>query len=123
MGSFLSNEKEIGSGRQAMQVATINFIIQLVTGILGSHAAALVAKEHGFGFIGHTLIGAVCGALSGYFLQAFAINIVDSTGASRPPGGVDNAIMQALCGLAVGAIGTLVVGMLRHFIAQHKAGS
>ncbi len=106
-----------------MQTVLVNFIIQLATGILGAHATALSAKEHRFGFIGHTLVGAACGALSGYFLQSFAINIVDSTGASRAPGVVDNVIMQAFCGLAVGAIGMLVVGMLRHFIAQHKAGN
>jgi uncharacterized membrane protein YeaQ/YmgE (transglycosylase-associated protein family) len=46
-----------------------NLVIQIIAGILGGHAAAAASKEHGFGALGHTIVGAVGGGLSGAFFQ------------------------------------------------------
>ena len=59
---------------------TSNLIIQIVTGILGGHFAATLAREHSFGFIGHTLTGLIAGAFSGYFLQSLAATVVTANG-------------------------------------------
>jgi uncharacterized membrane protein YeaQ/YmgE (transglycosylase-associated protein family) len=59
---------------------TSNLIIQIVTGILGAHFAATLAKEHSFGFFGHTLSGLIAGAFSGYFLQSLAATVVTANG-------------------------------------------
>jgi hypothetical protein len=40
-----------------MKWSVTNLWIQIVTGILGGHAAAVAAKEHSFGVLGHTVAG------------------------------------------------------------------
>jgi uncharacterized membrane protein YeaQ/YmgE (transglycosylase-associated protein family) len=100
---------------------TSNLIIQIVTGILGAHFAATLAKEHSFGFLGHTLTGLIAGAFSGYFLQSLAATVVTANGSLnelRPP---ENFMLQALTGIAAGACLTLVVGFIKHAIDTHKS--
>src|ERR1700683_893656 len=89
-----------------------NLIIQIVTGVLGAHFAASAAQEHGFGFIGHTIVGAVAGAFSGYFLQRLAVTVVTASGSLNEVGAADNAILQGLTGLAAGGQLGLVVGFV-----------
>jgi len=60
-------------------------VIQIIVGILGGHAAATAAKEHSFGAIGHTIVGALGGGLSGYFLQTFAGMVVTAGGSLDEP--------------------------------------
>jgi hypothetical protein len=97
-----------------------NLIIQVITGILGGHAAAAAAKEHEFGLIGHTIAGAIGGALSGYFLQNLAVTMVTASGSLNEPTAVENAFIQAVTGLAAGGIVTLVTGLVKHAIDQHN---
>jgi hypothetical protein len=98
-----------------------NLVIQIVTGVLGAHFAASAAQEHGFGFIGHTLVGAVAGALSGYFLQKLAVTVVTASGSLNEVDAADNAVLQGLTGLAAGGCLMLVVGFIKHSIEKHKA--
>jgi hypothetical protein len=42
-----------------------NLAVQTVAGFLGAHGAASAAHEHRFCILGHSLVGMVCGALSG----------------------------------------------------------
>jgi uncharacterized membrane protein YeaQ/YmgE (transglycosylase-associated protein family) len=98
-----------------------NFAIQIVTGILGGHAAAAAVKEHSFGMIGHTVVGALGGAASGCFLQTLAATVVTAGGAANEPTAVENAVIQAITGAVVGAIVTLVVGLVKHSMDQHKS--
>jgi hypothetical protein len=99
-----------------------NLFIQLVTGILGAHAAATVAHEHQFGVVGHTLTGAIAGAFSGYFLQRLAVTVVTASGSLNQVGAVDNAILQGLTGVASGGCLMLVVGLIVHGVREHRAG-
>jgi uncharacterized membrane protein YeaQ/YmgE (transglycosylase-associated protein family) len=93
-----------------------NLVIQILTGVLGAHFAATAAREHGFGFFGHTLVGAIGGALSGYFLQTLAVTLVTGSGSLNEIRAVDNAVLQGLAGIAAGGCLMLVVGFIKHSI-------
>src|SRR6201995_1208011 len=99
-----------------------NLVIQIVAAVLGGHAAALTAHEHSFGFIAHTLAGAIGGALSGYFLQIKVTTLVMGSGALNDVDAASQAVLQMLAGFAVGAITTLAIGFLKHGIEHHRAG-
>ena len=105
-----------------MDWTVTNLVIQVIAGILGGHAAAVLAKEHSFGAIGHTVAGAVGGAISGYFLQTLIGTVVTATGDVQTPDIVSHRVLQGLGGLAAGAIVTLAIGFLKHSINQHKTG-
>jgi hypothetical protein len=110
------------AGGRGMIWTSTNLVIQIITGVVGAHFAASAAQEHGFGFIGHTLVGAVAGALSGYFLQKLAVTVVTASGSLNEVGAADNAVLQGLTGLAAGGCLMLVVGFVKHSIEKHRAG-
>lgn len=98
-----------------------NLVIQIIAGIVGGHVAAVVAKEHDFGALGHTIAGAAGGAASGYFLQTLAGTLVTGTGEIQQNADqLTQWILQGLAGLVAGAIVTLAVGFLKHSFAQHR---
>jgi uncharacterized membrane protein YeaQ/YmgE (transglycosylase-associated protein family) len=106
-----------------MTWTTTNLVIQIIAGILGGHGAAVAAKEHSFGAIGHTIVGAVGGAVSGYFLQTIVGTVVTGTGDIQQDADfVTQWILQGLAGLAAGGILTMAVGFLKHGIDQHRMG-
>jgi uncharacterized membrane protein YeaQ/YmgE (transglycosylase-associated protein family) len=98
-----------------------NLVIQILTGVLGAHFAATAASEHGFGFLGHTLVGAIGGALSGYFLQTLAVTLVTGSGSLNEIRAVDNAVLQGLAGIAAGGCLMLVVGFIKHSVDHRGA--
>ena len=98
-----------------------NLVIQILTGVLGAHFAATAAREHGFGFFGHTLVGAIGGALSGYFLQTLAVTLVTGSGSLNEIRAIDNAVLQGLAGIAAGGCLMLVVGFIKHSIDHRGA--
>jgi uncharacterized membrane protein YeaQ/YmgE (transglycosylase-associated protein family) len=95
-----------------------HFAIQLVAGFLGAHLAALVAHEHRFGFIGHSIVGLVTGAFSGFFLQRIVMTTVTGTGDAMPITEFQAQIYQATCGLVLGGMAMLAVGFLRYEMAK-----
>jgi hypothetical protein len=95
-----------------------NVVIQAVAGIAGAHAAASAAHEHRFGFLGHTLVGLIAGALSGYFLQVLAVTTVTGTGHQMPVANVETIVVQVLTGVVVGGISMLVIGLVRHELSR-----
>jgi uncharacterized membrane protein YeaQ/YmgE (transglycosylase-associated protein family) len=97
-----------------------SLVIQIIAGLIGGHITAVAAHEHTFGTIGHTVTGLVGGFLSGYFLQTLAITMVTGTGSLTEPRPAEVFMVQALTGLASGAIVTLAVGFIKHTIDQHK---
>lgn len=97
-----------------------NLAIQVVAGILGAHAAAATMKEHSFGLVGHTIAGAVGGALSGYLLQRLVVTMITGAGDVNQPSAAENAIIQVIAGAAAGAIVMAAVGIVKHSIEQHK---
>jgi uncharacterized membrane protein YeaQ/YmgE (transglycosylase-associated protein family) len=97
-----------------------NLVIQIIAGILGGHAAAAAAKEHSFGAFGHTIVGALGGALSGYFLQTLASTVVTGSGSINEPTALEQAVLQGLTGAAAGGITMLAVGFVKHNMEQEK---
>jgi hypothetical protein len=102
-----------------MEWTLTNLVVQMVAGFLGAHGAASAAHEHKFGFLGHSLVGVVCGALSGYFLQIILITVVTGSGGVMAPRVADVLVTQALAGAVVGAIGMFAVG----FAVQHVSST
>jgi uncharacterized membrane protein YeaQ/YmgE (transglycosylase-associated protein family) len=98
-----------------------NLAIQIITGILGGHAAAAASREHSFGALGHTIAGAAGGALSGTFLQTYISTVVTAGGSVNEPTAVEQAVIQAVTGAVVGGICTLLVGFIKRSIDEHKS--
>jgi hypothetical protein len=114
-------EKEREQKDNAMTWTLTNFLIEMIAGIVGGHAIAAIAKEHSFGALGHSITGALGGAFSGYFLQTLAATVVDSTGEiNQDAHQVTQRFIQAMAGLAAGAILTMAIGFAKHAIAQHR---
>jgi hypothetical protein len=97
-----------------------NLVIQAITGIIGAHVAAHIVHEHSFGFVGHSLVGFVAGALSGYFFQRIANTMVMSTGEAMPVSALDTAAIQTLTGAGVGGIAMLVIGFIRNEMTKPR---
>jgi hypothetical protein len=95
-----------------------NLIIQAIAGILGAHAAATGAHEHRFGFAGHSVVGLVAGAVSGFFLQRIVMTTVYGTGDAMPVSALETGIYQALCGAVIGGMAMLIVGFLRYEVTK-----
>lgn len=95
-----------------MEWTTANVWIQAVTGILGAHAAAVVAHDHRFGFLGHSLVGLIAGGLSGWFLQTQAITVVTGSGSLNIPRPPEVFVIQGLTGAVSGAIAMLFIGLV-----------
>lgn len=91
-----------------------NLMVQAIAGALGAHAAAAVVHEHRFGFIGHSLVGLVAGALGGYFLQQLVMTTVTGTGDAEPVTALEAGVYQAVAGAALGAVAMMVVGFVRY---------
>lgn len=94
------------------------FIIQVVAGFLGAHLAALVAHEHRFGFVGHSTVGLITGAFSGFCLQGIVMTTVTGTGEAIPITPLHAEIFQATTGLAGGGMVMLAVGYICSEIAK-----
>lgn len=91
---------------------TTNLIVQIVAGFAGAHLAATALHEHRFGWVGHSLVGLIVGALSGYFLQAIAITVVTGSGSFNEPRVSEVAVIEGLTGAVAGAIAMAAVGFI-----------
>ena len=107
----------------APEWTVVNLVIQVITGFLGAHAAAVVAHEHRFGFIGHSLVGLIAGALSGFFLQRIVMTTVTATGDAMPMTALNTCVYQAFAGVAIGALAMMAVGFVRYEMTKRSEGS
>jgi hypothetical protein len=99
-------------GPIAMEWTFANLIIQTVAGLIGANIAAAAAHEHRFGFLGHSLVGLVTGALAGIFLQKYASTVVTANGSLNDPTGVQIVAAQVLTGAVTGAIAMMATGFI-----------
>ena len=95
-----------------MTWTSANLIIQIVAGLLGANIAAAAAREHRFGFWGHSLVGLVASALSGLFLQTYAVTVVTGSGSVNVPTNAEIFAIQSLTGAVVGGIAMLAAGFV-----------
>lgn len=98
-----------------------NLVIQVIAGMVGGNAVATVAKDHSYGWLGHTLTGALGGLVSGYFLQMRALSIVDATGELQQTSDpIMQWFVQLIAGLVAGAVVTFSIHLAKHIIEDHK---
>jgi uncharacterized membrane protein YeaQ/YmgE (transglycosylase-associated protein family) len=64
-----SIKKEDEKKRRAMNWTLTNFLIEMIAGIVGGNAIAVVAKEHSFGALGRTIAGALGGHSAATFCK------------------------------------------------------
>jgi hypothetical protein len=95
-----------------MQWTITNLILQIVGGLAGAHFAATALHDHRFGKLGHSLVGLLAGALSGYFLQLLVLTVVTGGGSLNEPRSLEIFVMEGLTGMVVGGIAMTAVGML-----------
>jgi uncharacterized membrane protein YeaQ/YmgE (transglycosylase-associated protein family) len=60
---------------------TTNLVVQVIAGFAGAQFAATALHDHRFGWLGHSLVGLIAGALGGYFLQTAVLTVVTGSGA------------------------------------------
>ena len=101
--------------------SSTNLIIQLIAGIVGGHAAATAAKDYNFGVVGHTIVGALGGGLSGYFFQTLAVTMVTGADTLNEPRFGEQIVLQGLTGLVAGGIAVLLFGIVKHAIDQYSS--
>lgn len=95
-----------------MEWNVTNLIVQVLAGFAGAHCAAAALHDHRFGAIGHSLVGLIAGALSGYFLEVQALTVVTGSGSMNQPRIADMFVIEGLTGAVVGGIAMAAVGML-----------
>jgi hypothetical protein len=114
--------KITGTETMTFEWSLTYFVIQVVAAFVGAHVAALVAHEHRFGFIGHSLVGVIAGAFSGFFLQRIVMTTITATGDAMPIAGLEAQIYQATSGLVSGGMAMLAVGFLRSEMTKSSGG-
>jgi hypothetical protein len=67
--------------------------------------------EHRFGWLGHSLVGLIAGALSGWLLQRIVLTVVTGSGSMNELRFVDAAMIETMTGAVVGAIAMASVGL------------
>jgi hypothetical protein len=97
---------------------TTSLIVQTAAGLVGAHLAAVAFHDHRFGWLGHSVVGLMAGALSGYFLQEIALTVVTGSGSVNEPRLAEVVAIEALTGAVVGAIAMAAVGF---FIKESAA--
>ena len=95
-----------------MSGTIINFIIQIVAGALGGHAAGGLFKNIDLGPLAKTIAGAAGGGIGGSILQS----LIPALGGAASSGGFDIATAAGnLAGGGItGAIVTVVVGLIKN---------
>jgi hypothetical protein len=119
--SLIGQEINALATKESIMTWTLtNLLIELIAGVVGGLCISAALHEHSFGALGHTVTGAIGGAVSGYFFQTIVATVVDSTGAVEPSDRVTVWMLQALAGLAAGAIATMAVGFAKHSSDRHR---
>jgi hypothetical protein len=103
-----------------MAWTTTNLLIQIIAGFVGAHLTSTAMHELHFGWIGHSIVGLIAGAFSGYFLQTIVLTVVTASGSLNEPRPADVVMIEALTGAVVGGIAMAAVGLL--FQRDGKAG-
>ena len=96
-----------------------HFIIQIVAGIAGGHAAAAAVHDHQFGALGHTIAGAAGGAFTGLLFQSVVASVEASMFGN--PSALELVVGDAIVGAVAGAITTLLVGLFKKEAGERRA--
>jgi|UPI000782D13B hypothetical protein len=97
---------------RAVDWTMTNLWVQTAAGFLGAHAAASAAHDYRFGFLGHSLVGVISGALSGWLFQSRVITMVTASGSLNEPRIPEVIAIQVITGAVIGAIAMLAFGLI-----------
>ncbi len=98
----------------------MEFIIQIIGGLIGGNAAGAGAKNLSLGTAGNSIVGALGGLGLGQILSAMMSGgAVDATAAAATSGmGIGGIITQLLAGGVGGGVLTAVVGLIKSRMAK-----
>jgi hypothetical protein len=91
-------------------------IVQIVAGFAGAHFAATALRNHRFGWIGHSLVRLIAGALGGCLLQTIVLTVVTGSGSTNELRFAEDAVIEAMTGAVAGAIAMAGVGLTVHAV-------
>jgi hypothetical protein len=97
-------------------MSALGLIVELVTGAVGGHVVAGVAKNFSLGTLGNSLVGAIGGAAGTSFL-GIVIPAIENAGHAD----IATLAGQAVGGGVCGAILTAIVGAIRNASAGKTA--
>ncbi|MGC1446928.1 MAG: hypothetical protein WA837_15795 [Xanthobacteraceae bacterium] len=99
-----------------MSGTVINLIFQIISGVLGGHAAGATVKDWTLGTLGNTIAGAIGGAIGGQLLQ-------EIPALANSAGNVDIAALVGSIGGGVvgGAILTVLAGVMKLIVVPPKS--
>jgi len=90
-----------------------NLMIEIIAGIVGAHTVAMAARDYSFGALGHSMVGAIGGCVSSYFLNALSAMVVNGSEALNEPRLLDQIVAHSLTAAATGGILMLIVGFVK----------
>jgi hypothetical protein len=90
-----------------------NLMIEIIAGIVGAHTVAMAVREYSFGALGHSMVGAIGGCVSSYFLNALSAMVVNGSEALNEPRLLDQIVAHSLTAAATGGILMLIVGFVK----------
>jgi hypothetical protein len=104
--------------KEAQMTWTItNLGIEIITGMLGAHAVAATTRRYNFGALGHSVVGAIGGGISGLFSLP---TIMFAKGDIFPePSPSELTMAHGLVGAIAGGIFMLSIGFLKHAIEEY----
>ncbi len=100
-----------------MSGTLINLIIQIITGVVGGHAAGAMLKNYTLGVIGNTIAGAIGGAVGGQLLQ----QLVPALASAASNVDIGALIGQVVVGGVGGAILTVLAGVTKWIVVPPKS--
>jgi hypothetical protein len=100
-----------------MSATIINIIIQLIAGAVGGNAAGAGLKDYNLGTLGNTIAGALGGIGGGQILTA----LLPMLAGAAENVDISSVIGQAVGGGVVGAIVTVVVGLIKNTMVRQPA--
>jgi hypothetical protein len=90
-----------------------NLVIEIIAGIAGAHIVANATREYSFGAPGRSMVGAIGGCVSSYFLNALSAMVVNGSEVLNEPRLLDQMVAHSLTAAATGGILMLIVGFVK----------
>jgi uncharacterized membrane protein YeaQ/YmgE (transglycosylase-associated protein family) len=111
------HERALPEGHAANSCRDEHLIIQIITGVVGGHAAGAMLKNYTLGVIGNTIAGAIGGAVGGQLLQ----QLVPALASAASNVDIGALIGQVVGGGVGGAILTVLAGVTKWIVVPPKS--
>jgi uncharacterized membrane protein YeaQ/YmgE (transglycosylase-associated protein family) len=94
-----------------------NLVVEIITGVLGAHAVAAATRTYNFGALGHSVVGAIGGGISGLF--SLPTMMFAKSDIFPEPSPSELTMAHGLVGAIAGGILMLSIGFLKHVIEEY----